>query len=119
MTGGLKYQADLDEFQGGVDVGDFEAPVSPSAFYGFGNGIMKYFVYNDPDWSYKNYNFDTLIKDSELVAETLNAVNPDLSAFRKRGGKLIIYSGWSDNAAPAPAFVDYYEGSTGTGQGCS
>ena len=109
LTGGLKYQADLDEFQGGVDVGDFEAPVSPSAFYGFGNGIMKYFVYNDPDWSYKNYNFDTLIKDSELVAETLNAVNPDLSVFRKRGGKLIIYSGWSDNAAPAPAFVDYYE----------
>lgn len=109
LTGGLKYQADLDEFQGGVDVGDFEAPVSPSAYYGFGNGIMKYFVYNDPDWAYQNYNYDALRKDSERVAETLNATNPDLSSFRKRGGKLIIYSGWSDTAAPGPAFVGYYE----------
>ena len=70
---------------------------------------MKYFVYNDPDWTYTDYNYDDLRKDSELVAETLNSVNPDLSAFRKRGGKLIIYSGWSDNAAPGPAFVGYYE----------
>ena len=109
LTGGLKYQADLDEFQGGVDTGDFEAPVSPSAFYGFGNGIMKYFVYNDPDWTYVNYNFDALQKDSEQAAEILNATNPDLSAFRKRGGKLIIYTGWSDAAAPGPAIVGYYD----------
>jgi feruloyl esterase len=109
LTGGLKYQADLDEFQGGVDTGDFEAPVSPSAFYGFGNGIMKYFVYNDPDWTYVNYNFDALQKDSEQAAEILNATNPDLSAFRKRGGKMIIYSGWSDAAAPGLAMVGYYE----------
>jgi feruloyl esterase len=109
LTGGLKYQADLDEFQGGVAAGDFEPPVAPNAFFGFGNGIMKYFVYNEPDWTYKNYNFDTLRKDSERVAETLNATNPDLAAFRKRGGKLIIYSGWSDAAAPGLAVVGYYE----------
>jgi feruloyl esterase len=109
LTGGLKYQADLEEFQGGVDTGGFEAPVAPSAHFGFGNGIMKYFVYNDPDWTYADYNYDDLRKDSERVAETLNSVDPDLSAFRKRGGKLIIYSGWSDNAAPGPAFVGYYE----------
>jgi feruloyl esterase len=109
LTGGLEYQADLDEFQGGVDTGDFIAPIHPSAHYGFGNGIMKYLVYNDPDWTYTNYNFDNLREDSERVAETLNSINPDLSAFRKRGGKLIIYSGWSDNAAPGTAFVDYYD----------
>jgi feruloyl esterase len=109
LTGGLKYQADLAEFQGGVDVGDFKEPVTPNAYFGFGNGIMKYFVYNDPDWTYENYEFDTLRKDSERVAETLNATNPDLSAFRERGGKLIIYSGWSDAAAPGLAVVGYYE----------
>jgi feruloyl esterase len=109
LTGGVKYQADLAEFQGGVDAGDFEGPVTPNAYYGFGNGIMKYFVYNDPDWTYENYNLDTLRKDSERIAETLNATNPDLWAFRKRGGKLIIYSGWSDAAAPGLAVVGYYE----------
>lgn len=109
LTGGLKYQADLAEFQGGVDAGDFEEPVTPNAYFSFGNGIMKYFVYNDPDWTYENYNFDTLRKDSERVAETLNATNPDLLTFRTRGGKLIIYSGWSDAAAPGPAVIGYYE----------
>ena len=108
LTGGLKYQAAVDEFQGGVDTGDFEAPVMPSAFYGFGNGIMKYFIYNDPQWSYVDYDYDNLEKDSRRVRETLNATNPDLSAFRNRGGKLIVYSGWSDSAAPGNAFVAYH-----------
>jgi feruloyl esterase len=109
LTGGLKYQADLDEFQGGVDTGDFEAPVAPSAFYGFGNGIMKYFIYNDPQWSYVDYDYDNLENDSRRVGETLNATSPDLSAFRDRGGKLIVYSGWSDPAAPGNAFVAYHD----------
>jgi feruloyl esterase len=109
LTGGLKYLSDLDEFQGGVDAGDFESPVAPNAFHGFGNGIMKYFVYNDPDWSYDNYDFGTLKKDSERIAETLNATNPDLSAYRERGGKLLIYSGWSDAAVPAEGVIGYYE----------
>jgi feruloyl esterase len=109
LTGGLKYQADLDEFQGGVDAGDFKAPIAPSAYYGFGNGIMKYFVYNDPEWTFKNYTFDTFHKDAELVGETLNATNPDLSAFRKRGGKLIMYTGWSDAAISGLATIGYYD----------
>ena len=109
LTGGLKYQAGLDEFQGGVDTGDFEAPVSPSAVYSFGNGIMKYFIYNDPDWTYVNYNFDNFKEDAKQAAEILNASNSDLSAFRKRGGKMILYSGWSDNAQSGLAMVGYYE----------
>jgi feruloyl esterase len=109
LTGGMKYQADLDEFQGGVDVGDIEAPIAPNLFYAFGNGIMKYFVYNDPEWTYNNYNFDTFHKDAELVAATLNATNPDLSAFRERGGKLIMYTGWSDAAITAHGTIGYYK----------
>ena len=109
LTGGLKYRASLDEFQGGVDTGGFIAPVEPSAFYGFGNGIMRYFVFNDPDWSYVNYNYDNLQKDTKQAAEILNATNPDLSAFRKRGGKMIIYSGWSDAAITGLSVVGYYE----------
>jgi len=109
LTGGLKYLADVDNFQGGVDVGEFAAPVTPNAHIGFGNEIMRYFVYNDPEWTYKNYSFDTLRQDSERVAETLNATNPDLSAFRKRGGKLLMYTGWSDAAISAFATIGYYD----------
>ena len=43
------------------------------------------------------------------AGETLNATTPDLSAFRKRGGKLILYNGWSDAAVPAAGNIGYYE----------
>lgn len=109
LTDGLKYQEGDEQFQDGVDATGFVAPVVPSFHYGFGSGIMKYFIYNDPDWTYQNYNFDNLAKDSERVAETLNATNPDLSSFRKRGGKLIIYSDWSDPAIPGNSVVGYYD----------
>jgi feruloyl esterase len=45
----------------------------------------------------------------EQAAEILNATNPDLSAFRERGGKMIIYSGWSDAAISGLSVVGYYE----------
>jgi feruloyl esterase len=109
LTGGLTYLSNAQEFQAGVDPGPFEAPVVPNAYFGFGNGIMKYFVYNDPDWSYVGYDWDDFEKDAERVAQTLNATSPDLSAFRERGGKLLIYNGWSDNAQHSNAFIDYYE----------
>ncbi len=109
LTGGLKYDDDADDFQAGVDMGPFESPVTPSAYYSFGNDIMRYFIYNDPEWSYVGYDYDNLAKDGARAAETLNATDPDLSAFRERGGKLLIYNGWSDNAQTSLAFADYYE----------
>jgi feruloyl esterase len=109
LTGGLKFQTDIDEFQGGVDVGDYPAPITPNLYYAFGNGIMKYMIYHDPNWTYKNYNFDTFREDAKLVEETLNATNPDLSAFRKRGGKLLMFTGWSDAAISALATIGYYD----------
>jgi feruloyl esterase len=70
---------------------------------------MRYFVFNDPEWSYQGYDWDKYQKDSERVAQTLNATDPDLSAFRERGGKLLIYNGWSDPAQTNLEFIDYYE----------
>jgi hypothetical protein len=35
--------------------------------------------------------------------------NPDLSAFRKRGGRLILWHGWSDPGIMPEGTVDYYE----------
>jgi feruloyl esterase len=43
------------------------------------------------------------------LAPWLNAENPDLSAFAKRGGKLIISTGTADSIVPYHATVDYYE----------
>jgi feruloyl esterase len=47
------------------------------------------------------------VADKKLAA-ILNAVDPDLSRFQKRGGKLILYHGWSDAGIAPQNTVDYY-----------
>ena len=108
LTGGLKYQDNKGDYQEGLG-SDYPAPVVPNAQFPFGTNVMKYLIYHDPDWTYKNYNYDTLHEDSRLAANTLNATNPDLSAFRKRGGKLLMFTGWSDSAITALGTIGYYD----------
>jgi feruloyl esterase len=44
----------------------------------------------------------------DRLAEPLDATNPDLSAFRKHGGKLIMYHGWADPRIPSQNTIDYF-----------
>ena len=39
----------------------------------------------------------------------LNATAHDLSAFRQRGGKIVMHTGWADPILPAPDVIKYYE----------
>jgi hypothetical protein len=38
-----------------------------------------------------------------------NATDPDLSAFRQRGGKILQYHGWNDQFIAPQSSVNYYE----------
>jgi feruloyl esterase len=57
---------------------------------------------------------DVRFTDQEFAAlnrlgDTLyNANDPNLSAFRAHGGKLILYHGWADQSIPPWSTVDYY-----------
>ena len=44
----------------------------------------------------------------QKVGDIYDATNPDLRPFAARGGKLIIYHGWSDQAIPPFESLDYY-----------
>ncbi len=45
----------------------------------------------------------------EELHQVLDATDPDLSAFRKHGGKLLMYFGWADPQLNAKVGVEYYE----------
>lgn len=77
--------------------------------FAFATNIYKYFIFQDPDWDYSTYDFNNWEEDTELAASVLNATDPDLKPFAERGGKLILWHGWSDAALPAQATIDYYE----------
>jgi feruloyl esterase len=75
----------------------------------FGLGLPRFFA-NMPDASFANFDFgrDGPLLDKAL-GPILNADSPDLSAFFKRGGKLILYHGWGDAAIPPQMSIEYYE----------
>jgi Tannase and feruloyl esterase len=53
----------------------------------------------------------TIKEDAKAVKTVLgiwNATNPNLGSFRRRSGKLIHYSGWSDAAVTPPININYY-----------
>jgi feruloyl esterase len=77
--------------------------------YAFGTQFFKNMVHKDPAWDYHTFNVERDLKAADdAVGPILNAINPDLSAFRKRGGKLIVYHGWGDAALPPAATIEYY-----------
>ena len=86
-----------------------EAP-EKSLMYTFGTQFFKNMVFSNPDWLFRSFDPDRDVKIAdERMARFLNATEPDLSAFQKRGGKLILYHGWSDAAIPAVSTIKYYE----------
>jgi feruloyl esterase len=75
----------------------------------------KWLVFRDPAWDWRTFEFtDPADYDKHAAAEAtlaplLNATNPDLGEFRKRGGKLLQYHGWNDQLISAQSSIDYYE----------
>ncbi len=82
---------------------------APNAAYAFSVGSMRHFVFHDPTWQYDNYDWDSFRSDLAPLAAAVNATNPDLGAFRKRGGKLLMFHGWADVALSAHMSINYLE----------
>jgi Tannase and feruloyl esterase len=62
-------------------------------------GMYRYAVHQDPNWDWRTFDLE---RDTQLASERvgyIHAVNPDLSAFKARGGKLLIYHGWNDGGS--------------------
>ena len=72
---------------------------------------MKYLVFNppNPDWDFHTFDFDRDVTLVDRWGQLANAKNPDLSAFRKRGGKLLMTYGWADGILQPMMGVNYYE----------
>lgn len=78
-------------------------------------GYLRYLAFptNPPaDYDYRDFNFDTDVEKTEQMARLYDPVAPhqapDLSAFERRGGKLIVYHGWADAGVSPMGLLDYY-----------
>ncbi len=74
---------------------------------------FRYFLLQDPRWDWTTLTpagFELLWTQSvEQYGAVFGTDNPDLTRFRERGGKLIIYHGLADQLIPAQGTLDYYQ----------
>ena len=76
---------------------------------GYAEDFFKYVVFKDEKWDPKTLNYDVDVVTTDKTPTGLNAVDADLSKFTARGGKLLMYHGWSDPGIPPQNSVNYYE----------
>ena len=69
---------------------------------------FRYFVHEDPNWDWRNFDLarDTALSDEK--DKHIAALNPDLKAFKDRGGKLLLWHGWIDQLIAPENSINYY-----------
>jgi hypothetical protein len=73
---------------------------------------FRYFLMQNPQWDWTTVTAETYEELWDQSIEQFGAVfgtdNPDLSAFRDRGGRLIAWHGWADPLIYAEGTIDYH-----------
>ena len=77
---------------------------------GFGHDSMAGGDFLGFSFDYKSFDFDRDVpRMDEQVGGKYNPGSPNLKDFKNRGGKLILYHGWSDAAVPPTTSIEYYQ----------
>jgi feruloyl esterase len=86
-------------------------PGTNAADFGLADNTMKYLVHvpPNPEWDFREFDFDRHIPMLEGWGALANAKDPDLAAFRARGGKILMTYGWADSILQPLMGVSYYE----------
>ena len=101
---GPRHAVTGERIYGGIPVGaSFKRAHSNSNLY-----LFKWVFGKSVDFMKINFGKDIDRYTAEL-GPYLNAQNPDLSEFEKRGGKIIMFAGSADSCVPYHGSVDYYE----------
>ena len=96
-----------DDYQSFI-TGSGTSSAAPSSTWKFQDQFMRYFIFRPSYDSVEQFNFDQDLASLAAFSDDQDAVNPDLSAFRARGGKLILYHGWADHSITPVRTIEYY-----------
>jgi feruloyl esterase len=62
-------------------------------------GMFRYVAHQSPAWDWRTFDLEADTALIDMRGSFIDAINPDLSAFKARGGKLLIYHGWIDGGS--------------------
>jgi feruloyl esterase len=69
----------------------------------------RYLVYEDANWDWREFDLERDLALAREKAGFIEALDPDLSEFAARGGKLLLYHGWNDPGPSPYNTIDYYD----------
>ena len=76
----------------------------------------QYWIYFDPTWTVNQLNYASFQPFMQKTMAMMNALtaseNPDLSAFRNHGGRIVMWQGFADQLIPSEDSIDYYDSVT-------
>ncbi|PWU03074.1 MAG: tannase/feruloyl esterase family alpha/beta hydrolase [Terriglobia bacterium] len=71
--------------------------------------VYQHLVLQDSSWDYLKFDIDRDVTTAEKkLGALMDATDANLKPFTGRGGKLILYHGWSDPGIPPLSTVQYY-----------
>ncbi|HMF93342.1 MAG TPA: tannase/feruloyl esterase family alpha/beta hydrolase [Vicinamibacterales bacterium] len=78
-------------------------------FGAFSNNLFQNMVVENPSFDYHTFNFssDVAFLDAKLTG-IIDSINPDLGPFKSRGGKLLMWHGWTDTTLEPRSSLNYY-----------
>jgi feruloyl esterase len=66
-------------------------------------------VFEDPQWDFHSINYDRDVQAADAkIGAVMNDGSTDLAEFRRSGGKLILWHGWSDPLISPLHTIGYY-----------
>ncbi len=72
--------------------------------------FFRYWVFKDPRWDWRKFDWSSdIVRMDQRIAGTFDANRPDLTRFKARGGKLLMFMGWQDPVGSATEAINYYE----------
>ncbi len=77
--------------------------------YSINQSFFRYIVRAEPAFTLADLTEADIVAARRRWSATLDATNPDLRAFKARGGKLLQYHGWTDSAIPPRMTLDYFQ----------
>jgi feruloyl esterase len=73
-------------------------------------GFWRHWVWNNPWWNWWDFDFDNDMAIAlKNTASMVDHNNPDIAAFKAKGGKLIAFQGWADPVVNAVDTIAYYD----------
>ena len=71
--------------------------------------FWRFWVFNNPDWNWWTFDYNRDMTFAwGIVGPKVDQVNPDISAFKANGSKLITYQGWADPVVNPLDTIAYY-----------